>query len=125
MVRTGQGFWRGAVTAAAVVVSACAHDPFERMVADPWASHGRVFEFVVYPVEFAPGEGRSYAMCFEPCPPPWRHEPAAVIRPLVPGAFAGMHGTEAVAVKVRLDASCFAPDAFVCPHFPFHFDQTR
>jgi hypothetical protein len=108
----------------ALVLAACAIDPVEQHLDDPWGSNGSVFEMDVYPVDYQDNPGETYLMCGSPCPPPRRWEPSGVIRPLQPGVFDGMDGTQRVRMRVRFDASCFAPEA-ICAHFFWRYDEVQ
>jgi len=87
---------------------------------DPWKYHDRVLDVRVFPYDLG---NDDYLACDRPCPEPVTSDIGNNwIVPSDPAAFRGWRGTQAVRLRVRVNASSFAPGAF-WGHLPIHLEE--
>lgn len=87
---------------------------------DPWPHHDQVLTLRIYPRDTGDGD---YLACTDPC---LNRAPASMgntwIIPIDPEAFKNWNGTRATRLRVRINASSYAPDA-VSGHFPLWLEE--
>lgn len=91
---------------------------------DPWGHHERDLDVRIYPYDVGEGEFGQYLVCRQPCEKPATNGLGNTwVYPLDPSAFRGWNGTRSVRMRVKVDASSFAPDAVIWGHFPIHLAE--
>lgn len=111
---------RLSVLALAIGLASCVHrDSLSSVWENPLRHDGEVFDLTIFP--FDSGSLGSLVMCLRPCAS-LTYRGASIFVPNDPQRFRGARGDTPYRAKVRLDSSCFQPDA-VCTEAPFVFEE--
>lgn len=109
-------------TALATLLAGCASrsDSLASIWDDPWPHHAQVLTIRIYPRDTGDGD---YLACIDPC---LDRAPGSIgntwVIPTDSEAFKGWNGTRAARLRVRIDASSYAPNA-VSGHFPLWLEE--